>query len=306
MRYGFAGTPQFAADILGALIAAGFSPQFVITQPDRPAGRGKRLTAPPVKEVAMAHQVPCLQPHKIDKDLIARVSSDEPQWILVVAFGAILPPDFLAIPTECCLNIHTSLLPRWRGAAPVARAIENGDDKSGITLMKISPALDSGDILSQQECPIKADDTSGSLMTRLTPIAINMLTDFFARPQDWTAYPQDESRSCYAKKISSAECQLDWELSASLLERRIRAFNPTPGCWTLIDGERVKIWRALSLEEDSQSPPGCVLTVPPAELRIQCGKGILVIKELQFPGKKISQARSLNRKLPPKLPSLGK
>jgi len=301
MSYGFAGTPQFAADILAALIAADYPPHFIITQPDRKAGRGKRLTEPPVKSLALTHQIPCLQPNRIDKELIAEVSSYRPEWILVVAFGMILPQNFLAIPSQCCLNIHTSLLPLWRGAAPVARAIENGDSKSGVTLMKIAPKLDSGDILNQQECPIAEDDTSGSLLTKLAPLAINMLIDFFARPQDWRSYPQDESRSCYANKITTAECQLNWELPASLLERRIRAFNPKPGCWALMDGARVKIWRAASLAEDSSSPPGSILSMPPDELKIQCGKGILIIKELQFPGKKISPAHSLNLRLPPQL-----
>ena len=247
------------------------------------------------------HQIPCLQPHQIERELLIKVSSYKPQWMLVVAFGMILPSSFLSLAP--CINLHTSLLPRWRGAAPIARAIENGDGKSGVSLMEMTAKLDAGNILCKKECSISKDDTAGSLLKKITPLAIDLLLDFWAQPHNFIAQPQDERQACYARKIDKAECQLDWRQDASLLERRIRAFNPTPGCFTFFGDERVKIWHALAEPSALQSPPGTLLSTKSGEIKVQCGQGILNIKELQFPGKKISHAHSLNRKFPSVLDS---
>ena len=296
MRYGFFGTPQFAANILKALIEAGYKPSFIISQPDRPSGRGRKIVPPPVARMAAAHDIPCLQPRQLDEKWRQQVATYQVDLLLIIAFGMILPPPFLTLTPQGCINLHTSLLPRWRGAAPIARAIENGDSTSGISIMKVNERLDAGNILLQKECSIEEKDTAGALSQKMHPLAVEALLTFLRAPARFRGQAQDESLACYAAKISKQECQLDWRENAQLLVRRVRAFNPSPGCFTFIKGARVKIWHAIAEPAQSVEKPGTVLSQ--GEFKVCCGQGILNIKEIQFPGRKITPVHSLNKPLP--------
>lgn len=296
MHYGFVGTPQFAADLLTALIEAGLRPSFILSQPDRPAGRGLHSSPPPVKKIARAYQIPCFQPEKLDDKLIGKIADYAAEILLVIAFGRILPTSLLAIPPRGCINLHPSLLPRWRGAAPIARAIENGDSLSGISLIEMNEEPDAGDILIQSKCTIHDTDTTGSLADRLSSMALDALLAFFAAPEKFHARPQDETRVLHAPKITKQECRLNWRQDADLLARRVRAFNPSPGCFTFVHKERVKIWGATAMPAHSSAPAGTVLSA--SGFRVQCGQGILNILAVQFPGRKISSVQRLNKPLP--------
>jgi len=285
VRLVFAGTPEFAARALAALIAAGHDIPLVLTQPDRPAGRGMKLRMSPVKEVALAHGLAIAQPDSLKTEAARQaIVEAAPDVMVVAAYGLILPQAALNIPALGCVNIHASLLPRWRGAAPIQRAIEAGDGETGITLMQMDKGLDTGAMLSRHPLAIAPDDSAGSLHDKLAALGAEAIVQLLPGLDSAVATPQDEALACYAAKIGKDEARLDWTLPASTLDRRIRAFNPFPGAHTLLDGEPVKIWQAHPAAGAGR--PGEILAVSPQAIRVACGDGALDLIELQKAGGK--------------------
>ncbi|GIX31661.1 MAG: methionyl-tRNA formyltransferase [Porticoccaceae bacterium] len=287
LRIAFAGTPPFAAAHLRALLAAGARVVAAYTQPDRPAGRGRRLAESPVKALARAAGVPVRQPESLrDPAAVAQFAELAADVFVVVAYGLILPPSILALPRLGCVNVHASLLPRWRGAAPIPRAIAAGDRESGITVMQMDEGLDTGPILRQAAVPIDPDETAGSLHDKLLavgpPLLVAVLEELArgrVRP-----VPQDHARATYAPKVAPAEAALDWRRPAGELARQVRAFDPVPGCHTRLGSLRLKIWRARPLS-DGGAPPGTILAAGPEGIAVACGAGALLVEELQLPGR---------------------
>ena len=293
MRVGFAGTPEFARAALQALHAAGFDIPLVLTQPDRPAGRGMKLQASPVKQFAQEHGLALAQPRslKLDgkfpeeaqsgRDALEAADLDV---LVVAAYGLILPRWVLQRPRLGCLNIHASLLPRWRGAAPIHRAIEAGDAETGITIMQMDEGLDTGDMLLVEPLAIRADDTTGSLHDRLAPLGARLIVQALQTYAGLARTPQPTEGMTYAHKIDKSEAAIDWRQPAAVIERRVRAFDPFPGATFELDGETLKLWRA-ALRPDATAEPGSVV-VGASPLTIACGEGALDVLELQRPGGK--------------------
>jgi methionyl-tRNA formyltransferase len=293
LRVGFAGTPAFARMALAALADAGHDIPLVLTQPDRPAGRGLKLLPSAVKHEALQRGLPVLQPRSLRLDgrfpddaaaARAALAAARLDVLVVAAYGLILPAWTLASAAHGCLNIHGSLLPRWRGAAPIQRAIEAGDAQTGITVMLMDEGLDTGPMLSARALPIGADDTAATLHDRLAALGAEMIVD--AVPA-WVqgrlaAQPQPADGVSYAAKIDKAEAALDWALPAVTLERRIRAFDPFPGASFGLGSEVIKLWRAQVA--DGRGPPGVCLPAPHGGLRVACGVAALDLLELQRPG----------------------
>ncbi|MDD5365003.1 MAG: methionyl-tRNA formyltransferase [Gallionellaceae bacterium] len=285
MRLVFAGTPEFAARALSALIAAGHDIPLVLTQPDRPAGRGMKLRMSPVKELALAHGLAVAQPDSLKTEAARQAIVDAaPEVMVVAAYGLILPQAALDIPRLGCVNIHASLLPRWRGAAPIQRAIEAGDGETGITLMQMDKGLDTGAMLSRHPLAIAPDDSAGSLHDKLAVLGAEAIVRLLPGLAGTSATRQDDSLACYAAKIGKDEARLDWTLPAPTLDRRIRAFNPFPGASALLDGEPVKVWLARPVAGEGQ--PGEILAVSPQAIRVACGDGALDLIEVQKAGGK--------------------
>jgi methionyl-tRNA formyltransferase len=286
----FAGTPEFAAQALEALIAAGHNVTLVLTQPDRPAGRGMQLQASAVKQVALKHAIPVYQPEKLrdptTHDPIREANAD---CMVVAAYGIILPQAVLDMPRIGCLNIHASLLPRWRGAAPIQRAIESGDAETGVTIMQMDAGLDTGAMLLKEALPIQADDTAASLHDKLAAQGARLIVDALARYDELKAEPQPEAGVTYAAKISKAEARINWTLPAAEIERRIRAFDPFPGAVTEFNGTAIKVWRAFATAGTAE--PGTVLAADDKQLLVACGDGALCLQLLQKPGSKRLQVR---------------
>jgi methionyl-tRNA formyltransferase len=303
MRLAFAGTPEFARQALAALHAAGHEIVLVLTQPDRPAGRGLKLQPSPVKQFALQHGLALAQPRSLRLDgkwpedaAAARVALQQaaPQAMVVAAYGLILPAWVLALPPRGCLNIHASLLPRWRGAAPIQRAIEAGDAATGITIMQMDEGLDTGDMLLAEALPIAADDTAATLHDRLAALGARLVVDALARLDELPRRPQPAAGVSYAHKIDKAEGRADWSLPAAVLERRLRAFDPFPGLQAEIAGEPVKLWRGRVVA--GQGRPGERLPSDPDRLVVACGEGALELLELQRPGgRRISAREFLQR-----------
>jgi methionyl-tRNA formyltransferase len=303
MKIAFAGTPEFARMALAQLVAAGHAVPLVFTQPDRPAGRGMQLQPSPVKVAALAHASMVVQPRSLRLD--GRYADDAaaarealqacaPEVMVVAAYGLLLPPWVLELPKRGCLNIHASLLPRWRGAAPIHRAIEAGDRFSGITIMQMDAGLDTGASLLSGEMAIAGHDTTGSLHDKLAILGGQLLVQTLAQLDQLQPVPQPEAGVCYAEKIDKAQARLDWSEPALVLERRIRAFHPSPGAWTLLgDASVLKIW-AAQLGADHRASPGEVLATGPRGIQVACGQGSLWLTELQRPGaKRLSAAQFL-------------
>lgn len=287
MRLIFAGTPEFAALALQALIAAGHDIPLVLSQPDRPAGRGMKLKMSPVKEVALAAGLNIAQPENLKTEAARQPILDARADVMVVAaYGLILPQSVLDMPRLGCVNIHASLLPRWRGAAPIHRAIEAGDAETGITLMQMDKGLDTGAMLSRVALPILPDDTTGSLHDRLAALGaseiVRLLPDLAAGKIKAT--PQGDALANYAAKISKEEAALDWTRPAVELDRKIRAFNPFPGAYGMLDGAPLKIWRARPIA--ASGVPGRILALTEGEMHIACGDGALAVSEVQKAGGK--------------------
>ncbi|AOQ01650.1 methionyl-tRNA formyltransferase [Enterobacter hormaechei subsp. hoffmannii] len=296
LRIIFAGTPDFAARHLDALLTSGHQIVGVFTQPDRPAGRGKKLMPGPVKVLAETHGLPVFQPaslrpeenHKLVADLNADV-------MVVVAYGLILPKAVLDMPRLGCVNVHGSLLPRWRGAAPIQRALWAGDAETGVTIMKMDVGLDTGDMLYKLACPITAEDTSATLYDKLADLGPQGLIETLQQLADNTATPevQDEAQVTYAEKLSKEEARIDWSLSAAQLERCIRAFNPWPMSWLMIDEQPVKVWKASVINGNASAEPGTIIDASKNGIQVATGEGILNLESLQPAGKKAMSAQDL-------------
>ncbi len=307
MRVVFAGTPEFARVALQRLHEAGFTIPLVLTQPDRPAGRGLKLQASPVKQVAQAHDIAVAQPRSLrldgkfaDDAAAARAALLEarPDVMVVAAYGLILPPWVLELPPRGCLNIHGSLLPRWRGAAPIQRAIEAGDERTGITIMQMDAGLDTGDMLLAEAVPIAADDSAATLHDRLAVLGGRLIVEALelAACGGLARTPQPAEGVSYAHKIDKAEAAIDWRADAAAIERRLRAFDPFPGATTTLDGEPLKCWRGAVAA--GQGAPGEILAVDAAGIEVACGIGSLRLTELQRAGGKRLPARAFLQGLP--------
>ena len=296
----FAGTPDFAAQHLQALIDSPHNVIAVYTQPDKPAGRGKKLQASPVKQLAEQHQIPVYQPKSLRKpETQAELTALQADVMVVVAYGLILPQAVLDAPTYGCLNVHGSLLPRWRGAAPIQRAIWAGDKQTGVTIMQMDAGLDTGDMLHKVFCDIDLQDTSADLYHKLAEIAPNALIEVLNHLTDGTfiAEPQDGTQSNYAEKLSKEEAKLDWQLSAAQLERNIRAFNPWPMAYLQLTDEQgnpqtLKVYQATVLPSVSQTP-GTIISADKNGIQIATADGVLNLLQLQPAGKKPMSAQDL-------------
>ncbi|MBI2312926.1 MAG: methionyl-tRNA formyltransferase [Betaproteobacteria bacterium] len=286
MKVIFAGTPEFAAHALAALARSRHEIVLVLTRPDRPAGRGLKLTASPVKRLAEERGLPVLQPATLkEAGIQARLAERAPEVMVVAAYGLILPAAVLAIPRLGCINIHASLLPRWRGAAPIQRALLAGDRETGITIMQMDAGLDTGPMLLRAAIPIAEDDTARTLHDRLAALgaesivhALEALEAGSLKPE-----PQDQARACYAPKLDKQEATIDWHKPAREIHRAIRAYDPFPGAGTTLDGQLIKLWGAR-LGENLRGAPGTVLSASGAGIAVACGDGGLVVTELQRAG----------------------
>jgi len=291
MKVLFAGTPEFARVSLAALVAGGVTPVAVMTQPDRPAGRGKKLTASAVKQFALAAGIPVLQPTTMrDADLQAELAAFKPDLIIVVAYGLILPQEVLDLPTRGCLNVHASVLPRWRGAAPIQAAILNADETTGVSLMSMTAGLDCGPVFLSNSIELGVGETAGELHDRLATLGGELLVENLDEilSGSLTAAEQNESLATYAAKIKTSDARLEWQLFAADIDRRIRAYNPAPGAWFMLGDERVKCWRARVSEannSESDLTAGTILSADREGIVVACGADSIVISELQRPGK---------------------
>lgn len=298
MRVVYAGTPEFADVALRALLAAGHTVPLVLTQPDRPAGRGMKLHPSPVKATALAHGIPVAQPRSLrldgkypDDARAARQALLEAaaDVMVVAAYGLILPQWVLDLPPRGCLNIHASLLPRWRGAAPIHRAIEAGDPSTGITVMQMDAGLDTGDMLLAATEAIADGDRTATLHDRLAELGGRLIVQALAAPDALTRTPQPADGITYAHKVEKAEAEVDWTQPAAVIERRIRAFDPFPGANATLGGEVIKLWGAVASPE--RGAPGTVLAAGADGITVACGDTSLRITELQRPGGKRVSAR---------------
>lgn len=294
MRLVFAGTPDFAATALEALIATHHNIVGVYSQPDRPAGRGRKLQPSPVKQVARDNSIPVFQPESLKTPEARQELADlRPDVMIVAAYGLILPKDVLAIPTHGCLNIHASLLPRWRGAAPIQRAIAAGDEETGITIMQMDEGLDTGVMLLKSLTAIAENDTGGSLHDRLAEMGGKAIIKALEllKKRELSGEIQNDDLACYARKLSKDEGHIDWSAEATDIERLIRAFNPWPGTYTDLGNQRIRIHEANVLNDGGNKPAGTVLRREREGVDIACGTGTLRITRLQLPG---SRAQSVN------------
>ena len=292
MRIVFAGTPEFAVPSLKQLIDGPHEVVAVYTQPDRPKGRGRQLAASPVKLAAQSAGIPVLQPSSLKaKEEVERLQAFKPDYLIVAAYGLLLSDEVLAIPTKRAINVHASLLPRWRGASPIQQAILAGDAKSGVTIMQMVRALDAGDSLLQAECVITKQETAASLHDKLAVIGAEALNDYLIRADEVPGIAQDADLVTYAPKLVKADARLDWTQTAAQLERQVRAFQPWPVaalCW---QDELWRVWQARLDEQVSDQPPGTVLAVDRDGIAVATGDGILVIESWQRPGGKAVSVR---------------
>lgn len=287
MRIIFAGTPEFSVPALEALLTAGFDVVAVYTQPDRQAGRGRKARPGPIKQCALKHGLVIEQPASL-KDAAIKMKAYSADVMVVVAYGLLLPPEILQIPLYGCLNIHASLLPRWRGAAPIHRAIEAGDKETGITIMQMDSGLDTGDILAQYPVIIEQTDTGQQLHDRLADTGATAITDVLSDLASYqkNAISQQDELSSYARKISKQESIIDWSEECGVIERRIRAFDPWPGAQTWYRGIKLRISQAQCCDENLSAEAGTLLSADKSGIRIACGRGVLLINRLQRPGGK--------------------
>ena len=294
MKIIFAGTPDFAVPALQMLINSAHEVCAVYTQPDRPAGRGRKLSPSPIKKLALAADIPVFQPEtlKAGEDL-KQLSSFDADLMIVVAYGIILPQSILDTPKLGCLNIHGSLLPRWRGAAPIHRAVMAGDEKTGVTIMQVVKKLDAGDMLHKEECVIEATHSSSDLHDKLADLGALGLQKVLSQIEAGTlvAEKQDEALVTYAEKLEKSEAQLDWSLTAVELDRKIRGLNSWPVAQTLFQGKVLRVWKAKLVDEEVSAAPGTV-TLQGKRMSVATGKGVLDLLEVQLPGGKRMEIRA--------------
>jgi len=286
MRIIFAGTPEIAIPCLQALLDSPHTVVAVYTQPDRPAGRGQKLTASPVKQLALAHNLPVYQPLTLrDPQAQQELSSLQADLMVVIAYGLILPSTVLTIPRFGCINVHVSLLPRWRGAAPIQRAIIAGDTHSGVTLIQMDAGLDTGPILAQAECPITSTMTSVELQNKLAMLGSETLVKILDPLAKGLLQPQlqDETKTCYAQKIEKSEAEINWQLSAIELDRQVRGFNPWPVAYTYLQDQVIKIWQSQPLNTNTDKKPGTILNADKNGIEVATGTGILKLLQIQLP-----------------------
>ena len=296
MKIIFAGTPEISVPTLTALLHSSYHVQAVLTQPDRPAGRGQQLTPSPVKTLALEHGVTVLQPTTLkDADIQAQLQQLQPDIIVVIAYGLLVPQAVLDLPRCGCVNLHVSLLPRWRGASPIQQAILAGDAMTGVSLMQMEAGLDTGPIFATRTLPIETTDTSGSLHDKLATLSAELLLEQLPHISDGTliSQPQPEVGVTYAPKITKEEAAIDWSQSAGVIARQIRAYNPWPIAYTHFGEQRVRLWQATVNHTPTTTTPGTVIAIDKTGVQIACGEGILCVEQLQWPGGKV-QAASAN------------
>ena len=295
MRIVFMGTPDFAVPSLQALIDAGHDVCAVYTQPDKPQGRKQILTAPPVKTLALAHDIPVFQPNTLkNEDEQARLRELAPEVIIVVAYGKLLPKAVLDIPPHGCINVHGSLLPRWRGAAPIQWAVIAGDEMAGVTTMQMAEGLDTGDMLLTYETKVGEKETAGELFDRLAQSGAELLTQTLVKLDEITPRPQDDAQSCYAHMLDKQMAVIDWSKSAHEIDCLIRGLNPWPIALTTLSGERLKVFAAEKANGNGE--PGTVLEADPKKgLTVACGEGALKLIEIQLVGGKRMKATDFLR-----------
>lgn len=298
-RIVFMGTPAFAVPSLQALVEDGHDIVVVITQPDRPAGRGGRMQPGPVKAWAQEQGLAVWQPERLRGTVVEQLRALQPEVIVVAAYGEILRPEVLALPPHGCVNVHASLLPRWRGASPVAAAILAGDDKTGVSLMQMDAGMDTGPILAQESLPLQGHERGGELSARLAEMGAallrRVLPEYLAgkvAPQ-----PQDDSQATYCAVLRKEDGRVDWTRPAAYIERMVRAYDPWPGAYTFLRGRRLRLWRATVLPETPFQPPGTIL-VRDRHLLVVTGKGILALEEVQLEGKRRMSADEFLRGQP--------
>ena len=289
MRVIFMGTPDFSVGTLEALVQAGHKVVLAVTQPDKPKGRGGKMQYTPVKEKALEYDIPVFQPVKVrEKSCVEKLDSYKADVMVVVAFGQILPREILELTPYGCINVHASLLPKYRGAAPIQWSIIDGETVTGVTTMQMDEGLDTGDMLLKAEVPIEADETGGSLHDKLAAAGAELCVETLKALEDGTAHPekQGETPTRYARQLSRETGRIDWTEDAASIERLVRGLNPWPSAWTIWEGETMKIWGAEVLEKESGQPCGTVAEVTKEGFLVQTGKGLLAVTQLQIPGKK--------------------
>lgn len=298
LRIVFAGTPDFAARHLQTLLDSEHEVIAVYTQPDRPAGRGKQLKASEVKQLAVEHELPVYQPQSLkDEAAQAELASLKADIMVVVAYGLLLPKVVLDTPRLGCINVHGSLLPLWRGAAPIQRSLQAGDPETGVTIMQMDIGLDTGDMLLKAACQIEATDTSATLYEKLAQLGPKALLDALVELENGTALPvsQDNELATYAAKLTKAEAQINWALSAQAIDLNVRAFTPWPGSQTLLADKVIKIHQAQPLAEATSAAPGTIVAAGKQGIDVATGEGILRLTQIQLPGKKpVAAADALN------------
>jgi methionyl-tRNA formyltransferase len=297
LRLVFAGTPEFAAAHLAALIPGRHQLAAIYTQPDRPAGRGRRLQASPVKQLALQHGLAVMQPASLkSEDARRQLAELQPDLMIVVAYGLLLPQAVLDIPRYGCINVHASLLPRWRGAAPIQRAVQAGDPETGITIMQMDAGLDTGNMLASCRCPIGTDTTAASLHDELQQLGPPLLTRVLDDLPRYAANAsaQNDELATYAHKILKQEAQLDWQRDAAALDRDIRAFNPFPVCYTTLGEQRLKVHAARPLPGNPDGVDAGIIQQADADgIVVNCGAGRLSLQQLQLPGGKALGVREI-------------
>ncbi len=305
MKIVFFGTPFFAVPTLEALYALpGVEVAAVVTQPDKPSGRGTKIQPPPVKELALLHGTPIFQPRSLRKEFPSirdALCACGPFEIgVVIAFGQILPKEVLDVPRHGCVNIHASILPRWRGAAPIQRAIEAGDEETGVCLMRMEEGLDTGPVFSCERTPIYPDDTGSSLHDRLSQLGAQLLARKLRAIVDGELKPsaQSENGITYAAKITGQDCRIDWSASAPVISRSIRAFSSHPGCFSFLREKRLKILNARPVRALHATAPGTIITASSERFEVACGEGLLLIHEVQLEGKKRMTSQEFLRGIP--------
>ena len=291
LRVVFAGTPQFAASHLNELLVSQHEIVAVYTQPDRPAGRGKQLAASPVKALAQEHSIPVLQPPSLGTpEAVSTLRALKPDVMIVVAYGLLLPKTILEVPVMGCINVHASLLPRWRGAAPIHRAIEAGDSETGVSIMRMDEGLDTGAVLKMAKTKISTSHTTGTLTEDLEILGAKTLISTLNSLPTMIAGAVDQPGDgvTYAHKISKADAMIDWSQSSASISRKIRALNPAPGCFTLLDDQRIKVWDAAitSGKREPSEAPGTIISLTKQGLDVATGDGLVSLTRLQLPNKK--------------------